>query len=121
MKLNEITDVGFDTEQLDEGIKQQLAATIVAALMAFNAHGSDLGSELAKSMTPEEKAALPKVINRTEVRMDFQDWLKKEASKVAPKDSKVQSQVVDKVAMKKVTDELLDLIKDDDKLLNAVK
>lgn len=110
MKLHEIKEI-----QLDEGIKQKLAGLIIGVLITAAAHGgaldkNELKSELQR-MTPAERSALKTVTTYSNDRVDYQDWLKQEVKKhdVTPE---VKKTIDDKAKLKKITDELRELIKD---------
>jgi hypothetical protein len=111
MKLHEIKNI----HQLDEGLKQKLAGLIVGALISATAVGGTLDKAETQAalqkMTPAERATLKTDITHSEVKMDFQDYLKKEAEakKVSPE---VKKDLTDKVKLKKITDEIRKLIKD---------
>jgi len=111
MKLHEIKNI----HQLDEGMKEKLAALIIGALISATAHGGTLNKDDTQSalqkMTPIERSALKTDISHSEVKIDFQDYLKKEAEakKVSPE---VKKDLTDKVKLKKITDEIRKLIKD---------
>jgi len=111
MKLHEIKNI----HQLDEGMKEKLAAMIIGALISATAHGGTLDKNETQAalqkMTPVERTALKTDITHSEVKMDFQDYLKKEAEakKVSPE---VKKDMTDKIKLKKITDEIRKLIKD---------
>lgn len=118
MKLHEITSVNLQhgQTQLDEGLRQTLAAVLLAALSSV-AQGQPLEDTVQK-MSPETKAAVAKSMSAATTDGQFNQLIQAQATKASPK---VQQAVQNSAYLKKFGQELQALAADAEQMAGNVK
>lgn len=113
MKLYEITNIN-NTNQLDEGLKQTLAALLLTAI-AGAAHGQPIEDTVQK-MSPEVKAAVAQNMTAATQDREFRTILQAKAASAGPE---VQQAVASGNTLKRFAQELQALATDPDQMMTT--
>jgi hypothetical protein len=103
MKLREITNITFQNDQINEGLKQKLASIILGILVSMAAQGAQM-KDVVDDLPAQDKKELSSKLGLVINDADFQKLVKQKAS--TNKDPKVKEPVNSQASLKKFGDEL---------------